>query len=121
MTPLESSELDAIVSAREREREWGATVRELVESEERGGSSGVSANQRVGREEEEGRVLGENVRLCDHPCRYGEGAKGFKYATREREVGDTGGRRVTEVKSLLVFSLERLEFRVTVFYRLSVV
>jgi hypothetical protein len=58
------------VSAREREREWGATVRELVEREERGGSGGVSANQRVGREEEEGRVLGENVCLCDHPCRY---------------------------------------------------
>jgi hypothetical protein len=57
------------VGERAREREWGAMVRELVESEERGGSGGVSANQRVGREEEEGRVLGEKVHLCDHPCK----------------------------------------------------
>jgi hypothetical protein len=67
MMPLESSELDAI--ACQREREWGATVRELLESEEQGRSGGVSANQSIGREEEEGRVLGENVHLCDHPYR----------------------------------------------------
>ncbi|KAE8008554.1 hypothetical protein FH972_005054 [Carpinus fangiana] len=41
------------VSAREQERGGGPTVRELVESEERGMSGGVRANQRVAREEEE--------------------------------------------------------------------
>jgi hypothetical protein len=68
MTPSKRSDLDAIACL--KEREWGATVRELLESEERGGSGGVSANQMIGREEEEGRVLGENVHLCDHPYRY---------------------------------------------------
>jgi hypothetical protein len=57
------------VSAREREREWGAKVWDLVEREGRGGNGGVSANQRVGREEEERRVFGEKVGLCHHQCR----------------------------------------------------
>jgi hypothetical protein len=61
MTMLESSKLGAIACRRESERESG---------ERRFGSGVVSANQRVWREEEEGRVLGENVHLCDHPCRY---------------------------------------------------
>jgi hypothetical protein len=71
MMPLESSELDALACWQKSERERvGSDGSGVVESEERGRIGGVSANQRVGREEEEGRVLGENVRLCDHPCRY---------------------------------------------------